>query len=70
MASGTGRIGVPELLVGVPFPTIALELVRQVASPMALRSLLYGGATHEPEAAVEHGLVDEVVAPARLLPHG
>src|SRR5206468_1931686 len=28
MAEGVGRIGLPELLVGVPFPTAALEVVR------------------------------------------
>src|SRR5262249_12232253 len=28
MAEGTGTIGVPELVVGVPFPTSALEVVR------------------------------------------
>src|SRR5262249_18597291 len=27
MADGVGRIGVPELLVGVPFPAAALEIV-------------------------------------------
>src|SRR5215469_13927210 len=28
MAEGAGRVGVPELLVGVPFPAAALEVVR------------------------------------------
>ncbi len=28
MAKGASRIGIPELLVGVPFPTIALEVMR------------------------------------------
>ena len=27
MADGTGRIGVPELMVGVPFPSLPLEIV-------------------------------------------
>ena len=66
MASGAGRIGVPELLVGVPFPTIALELMRFVA-PQALRSLLYGGDTCAPEVALQCGLVDAVVEPESLL---
>ena len=30
MAAGDGRIGVPELKVGMPFPGMALEMVRQV----------------------------------------
>ena len=28
MAEGTARIGIPELQVGVPFPPIALEIIR------------------------------------------
>jgi enoyl-CoA hydratase len=33
MAKEAGRIGVPELLVGVAFPTIALEIMRAAAHP-------------------------------------
>jgi hypothetical protein len=33
MARGGGRIGVPELLVGVPFPAIALEILRFALAP-------------------------------------
>ena len=39
MAEGTGRIGVPEIRVGVPFPRIALEVLaarrRRVGGPRA-----------------------------------
>ena len=33
MARGSGRIGVTELLVGLPFPAIALEIMRFTAVP-------------------------------------
>ena len=33
MAQGDGRIGITELLVGVPFPVIALEIMRSAAAP-------------------------------------
>ena len=66
MAQQTGRIGVPELLVGVPFPTIALEIMRTVTAPPQFSSLLYGGATFHPAQAVERGLVDVLVEPPRL----
>jgi enoyl-CoA hydratase len=67
MARGNARIGVPELLVGVPFPTLALEIMRLVATPQAFRSLVYGGKTLLPEEALQHGLVDAVVEPDALL---
>lgn len=67
MARGTGRIGVPELLVGVPFPTVPLEIMRHAVGPKHLSTLVYGGDTLLPEAAVERGLVDGVVDADRLL---
>ena len=69
MAQRTGRIGIPELLVGVPFPTIALEIMRFVAAPQHVQTLLYGGTTFPPESAVERGLVDAMVAPEYLFEH-
>ena len=69
MAQHNGRIGVPELLVGVPFPTIALEILRFVAAPQFVQTLLYRGTLLAPTQAVESGLVDAVVAPEALLEH-
>jgi enoyl-CoA hydratase len=68
MAGGPGRIGVTELLVGVPFPAVALEIMRFVVPPHRLQDTVYLGRTHDPEAAMARGLVDEVVEPDRLLP--
>ena len=67
MASQSGRIGIPELLVGVPFPVLALEIVRLAAAPAHFRALVYQGVTLSPEEAIEKGLVDAVVDPERLL---
>ena len=67
MARGSGRIGIPELRVGVPFPAAPLEVMRFALPTRHFQQLLYGGATVEPEAAVEQGLVDEVVEPDALL---
>jgi enoyl-CoA hydratase/carnithine racemase len=67
MASESGRVGVTELLVGVAFPSLAFEAVRFVASPRYFPEVIYGGATYPPEAAVERGLVDEIVAPQVLI---
>jgi enoyl-CoA hydratase len=67
MAEGAGRIGVPELLVGVPFPAAALEVVRFAVPPDKVQSLIYTGRTLPPREALAAGLLDEVVAPEGLL---
>ncbi|MEI7556771.1 enoyl-CoA hydratase/isomerase family protein [Candidatus Chlorohelix sp.] len=67
MALDEGRIGVPELLVGVPFPMIAFEIMRFVCDPQHFEELLYGGATFPVESAYSLGLVNKLVEPERLL---
>jgi enoyl-CoA hydratase len=67
MAQQTGRIGVPELLVGVPFPTMVLEIMRGVVAPQHLPSLLYRGAMIDPAKALECGLVDALADSGTLL---
>jgi enoyl-CoA hydratase len=68
MADGRGRIGVSELLVGVPFPTAALEILGYaMGDGPALREAVCTGATYPPAEALGRGLVDEVVPEAELL---
>jgi enoyl-CoA hydratase len=69
MARGGGRIGVTELLVGLPFPTIALEIMRFEAAPRHFQHLVYTGTTVSSEEAVGQGLVDASVEPSTLLEH-
>ena len=45
MAREPGRIGVPELLVGVPFPVVPLEIVRFATPPQHVQALIYRGLT-------------------------
>jgi enoyl-CoA hydratase len=66
MARGSGRIGVTELLVGLPFPALAFEVMRFVTGPRSLAETIYTGATYTPEDAAERGLVHEAVDPAEL----
>lgn len=61
MAAGNGKVGIPELRVGVPFPAIAIEIMREVLSPERFRALVLGAGTLDPETARAWGLVDEVV---------
>jgi enoyl-CoA hydratase len=61
-----GRFGFAELAVGVPFPTVALELLRLAAGPK-LRRIVLSGSTVPVDDAVGLGLVDESAEPERLL---
>ncbi|HEX8616662.1 MAG TPA: enoyl-CoA hydratase/isomerase family protein [Thermoanaerobaculia bacterium] len=67
MAAGNGRIGIPELLVGVPFPPSVIETVRFAVPPQHLQMLMYTGRTFMPDDALRFGLIDEVAEPATLL---
>ena len=64
-ASGNGKIGIPELKVGVPLPAIALEIMR-FAAPFYLSKLLTEGSCHGMTEARTLGLVDKVVEPGAL----
>jgi enoyl-CoA hydratase len=66
MAREPGRIGVTELLVGVPFPPMAFEIMRHVTPARFLHEIIFGGATFAPDHGIERGLVDEVVDAALL----
>ena len=67
MAREPGRIGIPELLVGVPFPVVPLEILRFAAPRQYLQALAYRGLTLTAELALQHGLVDAVVESEQLL---
>jgi enoyl-CoA hydratase len=66
MAEGNGRIGIPELAVGVPFPMLPFEIVRARVSPKDFRDLVLSGRTVLGDEALRLGLVDEL-APSEAL---
>ena len=67
MGDGKGRIGLPELTVGVPFPASAIELLRSVIDPARLHELLFIGKAYEAREAATAGLVNEVVPPEHVV---
>lgn len=67
MAEGPGRIGVPELMVGVPFPAGALAAVRLTTGGRGLAEVVLTGETYLPDEALRRSLVDEVVPAGELL---
>ena len=69
MVKGSARIGIPELQVGVPFPPIALEIMRFATPSQHFQTIVCRAETYEPAAALGLGLLDEVVDPDELLDH-
>jgi enoyl-CoA hydratase len=67
MANDGGRIGVTELLVGVPFPALAFEIMRHATPPYFFTETMLSGATFPAGVAAHRGLVNEAVEPAALL---
>jgi enoyl-CoA hydratase len=62
-----GRIGVTELLVGVPFPPLAFEVMRYATAPQYFQDGMLSGETFAPGEALKRGLIDEIAEPAALL---
>lgn len=66
-AKDGGRIGVTELLVGVPFPAMAFEVMRFATAPQFLPDVILRGPTFPTDEALKRGLVDEVVEAGELM---
>ena len=67
MARGGGRVGLPEMQVGLPFPPGLMEILRFAVPPRQLARMIYSGAAFEPGPALDRGLIDEVLDPDELL---
>lgn len=67
MAEGGGRIGLPELFVGVPFPVEALEIIRFAVPRERVQGLIYAGHSLPASEAREAGLIDELAPASTLL---
>src|ERR1022692_2733409 len=67
MAREGGRIGVTEMLVGVPFPALAFEIVRFAVPPRYLSEFILSGATYATDAALQRGWIDEIAESGELI---
>ncbi|MBY0495935.1 MAG: enoyl-CoA hydratase/isomerase family protein [Cyanobacteria bacterium] len=59
MTEGNGRIGIPELAVGVPFPALPLQIMSARVADGPLRDLVFTGRTVLIDEAKTMGLIDE-----------
>jgi enoyl-CoA hydratase len=67
MTEGAGRIGIPELAVGVPFPALPLQIMAARIADGPLRDLVYTGRTVQIDEAKAIGLIDEKCPAGMLL---
>jgi enoyl-CoA hydratase len=67
MNAEQGRMGVTELLVGVPFPVTPLEILRFAVGTHRLKELTYYGRTYPAGQALRLGLTDEAVPAESVL---
>ncbi len=68
MTTGKARIGVPELLVGVPFPPAAFEIVREAFPPATHSDAFWRGKLLDPSRALEAGWIHETAEPDDVVP--
>lgn len=61
MSDGDGKIGVPELRVGVPFPGAALAIVQAAVPSGQLGDVVLRGGLFSAREAKERGLIHETV---------
>lgn len=68
LAENSGRMGVTELLVGLPFPAFAFEVLRFTTAPLHFPKFTASGETFDTGGALACGFADEAVPAGELMP--
>lgn len=68
VASTSGRFGLTEVKVGIPYPPAAMAVVQAELAPAMARRLVLRGELFDSSAMLELGIFDEVVADDQVLP--
>lgn len=66
-ATGDFRIGLNEVSIGLPVPTLAMELARDRIASSELTAATLMSKIYDPESAVRANYLDEVVSPDQLM---
>jgi enoyl-CoA hydratase len=66
-ADATYKLGLTEIVAGVPFPGAPMIVVRAELDPPTARRMVLGGVTFGPRDALASAFIDEIVAPGELL---
>jgi enoyl-CoA hydratase len=67
-AAGPAKLVANEVAIGLPLPSVALEILRHRLTPSALGRASMLAEPFGPANAVEAGILDRVVAPDELVP--
>jgi enoyl-CoA hydratase len=67
VAATEGKLGLTELRAGVPYPAVAMAVVRAELGPVVARTLVLRAHLIEPREALELGVVDELQPPEDVL---
>ncbi|WP_437965361.1 enoyl-CoA hydratase/isomerase family protein [Sorangium sp. So ce260] len=62
LGAGDYKVGLPELVVGIPFPRVAFEIVRAACPTRAFRRLVFGAELYSPAEVFEMGVGDTLSA--------
>jgi enoyl-CoA hydratase/carnithine racemase len=62
-----GKLGVTELRAGIPYPAVAMLVVKFELTPQVARRLVLGADLVDPETGLQLGLIDELQPDDRLL---
>jgi enoyl-CoA hydratase len=65
-AEGPYKIGLNEVAIGMPLPRFGIALARERLSPRHLTEAVNHARLYDPEAAIEAGFLDRLVAPAEV----
>jgi enoyl-CoA hydratase/carnithine racemase len=57
----SGKFGLTEVKVGIPFPSAAMAVVQRELTPPIVRRLVFGTDLFDAGTAVEYGIFDEIV---------
>jgi Delta3-Delta2-enoyl-CoA isomerase len=68
MADGDFKIGLTEVLVGIPLPPVILGVLRRVVGDRQAERLAVSGALVPASEALRLGLVDEIAPPDQVVP--
>jgi enoyl-CoA hydratase len=63
----SGRFGLTEVKVGIPFPSAAMAVVQGELTPAVVRRLVFGSELFDARTAIEYDIFDEQVDDDRVL---
>jgi len=67
MAAGDFKMGLNEVQVGIPLPTVIVAALRRIVGPRRAEHLAVSGALLSPVQALEIGWIDEIAPPDQVI---